>query len=218
MGYKKMVDVDLLSGMGLIFMAYAISFFGLKQKGLFKNPEEEFEILRKEFVAKTALQSANSELKHILQENNIESSEDLEKNITEEELNEAAPATEVVKKPLVNDEDMHRMLKHLLVFMDSDKPFLNPELTIQELSNRVNIQKHHLTYIINNGLHKNFFNFVNEYRVEEFKKKAANTNYDHLTLLAIAFDSGFNSKSSFNNIFKNITGQTPSEYKKGLGG
>jgi len=216
-GYQKLVDVDLLSGMGLIFMAYAISFFGLKQKGLFRNPEDEFEILRKEFVAKTEMQTATSELKNILQENNIEASEDLEKSIADEELNDTEPATEVVKKPLVNDEDMHRMLKRLLEFMDTDKPFLNPELTIQELSNRVNIQKHHLTYIINNGLHKNFFNFVNEYRVEEFKKKAANTNYDHLTLLAIAFDSGFNSKSSFNNIFKNITGQTPSEYKKGLG-
>jgi len=217
-GYKKLVDVDLLSGTGLIFMAYAISFFGLKQKGLFRNPEDGFDILRKEFVAKTEMQTATSELKNILQENHIEASEDLEKNIADEELNDTEPATEVVKKPLVNNADMHRMLKHLLVFMDSDKPFLNPELTIQELSSRVNIQKHHLTYIINNGLHKNFFNFVNEYRVEEFKKKAANTNYDHLTLLAIAFDSGFNSKSSFNNIFKNITGQTPSEYKKGLGG
>ncbi len=216
-GYKKMVDVDLLSGMGLIFLAYAISFFGLKQKGLFKNSSNEFSTYHNELPEKTDMQTATTELKNILQENNIKASEDLEKNIADEEQNKTQPAADVVKKPLVNDEDMHRMLKRLLEFMDTDKPFLNPELTIQELSGRVNIQKHHLTFIINNGLHKNFFNFVNEYRVEEFKKKAANTNYDHLTLLAIAFDSGFNSKSSFNNIFKNITGQTPSEYKKGLG-
>jgi AraC-like DNA-binding protein len=92
---------------------------------------------------------------------------------------------------------------------------LYPELTIQELAEKINIPKHHLTYIINTGLHKNFFNFINEYRVEEFKHRALDPENDHLTLLAIAFDCGFNSKSSFHNIFKNITGQTPSEFKKG---
>ncbi len=215
-GNKKM-DVDLLSGMGLIFLAYVISFFGLKQKGLFK-PDDNF----KHDEAATAepqndFKAAADELKNILEANKIEASADLTSDEAEPAESETATATETVKKPLMSDADMERLLKKLLVFMDEEKPHLNPELTIQELSGKVNIQKHHLTYIINHGLNKNFFNFVNEYRVEEFKRKAANPNLNHLTLLALAFDSGFNSKSSFNNIFKNITGQTPSEFKKGLG-
>jgi len=61
---------------------------------------------------------------------------------------------------------------------------------------------------------KNFYTFINEYRVEEVKKRLVDHQYDHLTFLAIAYECGFNSKSSFNFIFKKSTGMTPSEFKK----
>jgi AraC-like DNA-binding protein len=98
--------------------------------------------------------------------------------------------------------------------MQDEKPYLNAELTIQDLSSALNISKHHLTQVLNHSIGKNFFNFINEYRIEAVKKKIEDKKFAHLTLLAIAYDCGFNSKSSFNNIFKQYTGLTPSEYKK----
>jgi AraC-like DNA-binding protein len=63
---------------------------------------------------------------------------------------------------------------------------------------------------------KNFYNLVNDYRVEEVKRRLEDPQYKHLTILAIAYDSGFNAKSSFNTIFKEKTGSTPSEYLKSV--
>ena len=97
--------------------------------------------------------------------------------------------------------------------MKTEKPHLNPELTIQDLSKQMNITRHHLTEILNNDLGKNFFNFINEYRVAEVKKRLLDEKFEHLTIVAIAFDSGFNSKSTFNSIFKQQTQKTPSKWR-----
>jgi len=98
--------------------------------------------------------------------------------------------------------------------METSKPYLDRELTIYDLSRQLHISRHILSEIINEHMGKNFYNLVNDYRVEEVKKRLENPEYKHLTILAIAYDSGFNSKSSFNTIFKEKTGSTPSEYLK----
>jgi AraC-like DNA-binding protein len=97
--------------------------------------------------------------------------------------------------------------------MEIERPFLNPELTVQDLSKQLNIPRHHLTEILNNDIGKNFFNFINEYRVNEVKKRLLDSKYSHLTIVAIAFDSGFNSKSTFNSIFKQYTDMTPTKWR-----
>ena len=94
------------------------------------------------------------------------------------------------------------------------KPYLDRELTIYDLSRQLQIPRHILSEIINEHMGKNFYNLVNDYRVEEVKSRLETDDYKHLTILGIAFDSGFNSKSSFNTIFKEKTGSTPSEYLK----
>jgi AraC-like DNA-binding protein len=98
--------------------------------------------------------------------------------------------------------------------MENTKPYLDRELTIYDLSRQLDIPRHILSEIINEHMGKNFYNLVNDYRVEEVKMRLESPEYKHLTILAIAFDSGFNSKSSFNTIFKEKTGSTPSEYLK----
>ena len=92
-------------------------------------------------------------------------------------------------------------------------PFINAELTVQDLSKQLNISRHHLTELLNNDIGKNFFTFINEYRVEEVKRRLLDARFEHLTIVAIAFESGFNSKSTFNSIFKQNTGNTPSQWK-----
>ncbi|MCF6366173.1 MAG: helix-turn-helix domain-containing protein [Bacteroidales bacterium] len=116
------------------------------------------------------------------------------------------------KKNVIPDENIEKLIKKVKAFMLEEKPYLESKLSIKQLADMLSIQTYQLSGIINDYLHKNFFDFVNEYRVEEVKKQMQkNKNY---TLLAIAYDCGFNSKSSFNRIFKNLSGLTPSEYQK----
>ncbi|MCX6152269.1 MAG: helix-turn-helix domain-containing protein [Ignavibacteriales bacterium] len=105
-------------------------------------------------------------------------------------------------------------LKKLLALMTNEKPYIDNILTLQKLADRLQITPHHLSQIINEKLNQNFFDFINTYRVEEAKKMLIDPNVQNLTVLAIAEECGFNSKSSFNTSFKKYTGITPSEFKK----
>ena len=98
--------------------------------------------------------------------------------------------------------------------MQSGKPFLDPNLTLAQLSDALEIPSHYLSQVINEVFGLNFFNFVNGYRVEEVKLRILNPKYDSFPVLGIALECGFNSKTAFNRIFKNMTGLTPTEYKK----
>ncbi|RTZ46456.1 AraC family transcriptional regulator [Chryseobacterium arthrosphaerae] len=102
----------------------------------------------------------------------------------------------------------------LLMFMETERPFLDEELSLQKLSLLMEVSTHRLSEVINQDLGTNFYKFVNSYRVEEVKKKLRTPEFDKYSILGIAFESGFNSKSTFNKIFKEETGMTPSEFKK----
>jgi AraC-like DNA-binding protein len=110
--------------------------------------------------------------------------------------------------------DVARYISRIEEYMKKEKPYLDRELTIYDLSDRLDIPRHFISEVINEHMGKNFYNLVNEYRVEEVKGRLSDPKYKHLTILAIAYDSGFNAKSSFNTIFKEKTGMTPSEYLK----
>jgi AraC-like DNA-binding protein len=97
--------------------------------------------------------------------------------------------------------------------MQSEKPFLDNELNLLKLAAHMQITIHTLSYVINEGYGENFAQYVNRYRVEEAKKLLDDPQVAHLSILGIAFDAGFNSKTVFNTTFKKITGLSPSEYK-----
>lgn len=99
-------------------------------------------------------------------------------------------------------------------YMVSEKPFLDSNLSLPQLAGDLEIPSNQLSQIINESIGLNFFDFINRYRVEEVKKKIADPQFDSYSLLGIAFECGFNSKSAFNRIFKNSTGMTPGEYKR----
>lgn len=100
--------------------------------------------------------------------------------------------------------------------METNLFYLNSELTLKSLADNLNIHPNVLSKIINDGLNKNFSDFVNEYRVNAFTEKLHNDKYDNITLLGISFECGFNSKTTFNRVFKNIKGVTPLNYKKSI--
>ncbi len=113
----------------------------------------------------------------------------------------------------LKDSDAEKYVTRLLRHMDTKKPYLEADLTIQDVAESLNIPRHYLTQVINEKLNKNFYQFINEYRVEEVKKLLIDKDYQKFTITAIAFEAGFNSKSAFNSAFKEITGTTPTEYK-----
>lgn len=108
--------------------------------------------------------------------------------------------------------DIAPYIKMLENHLEKDKPYKDRELTIFDLSDQLQIPRHFLSEVINEHLGKNFYTLVNEYRIREVKKRMVDPANKQLTILAIAYDAGFNSKSSFNTIFKQKTGMTPSEY------
>ena len=99
-------------------------------------------------------------------------------------------------------------------YMNREKPYLNPDLNLPRLADELEIKSHHLSQVINDKMETNFFEYINHYRVDEVKAKITNSVYSNYSLLGIAFESGFNSKSAFNRVFKNIAGVTPTQYKK----
>jgi len=102
----------------------------------------------------------------------------------------------------------------LVDYVETEKPYLQSRLSIQDIARAINIPQNHLSQIINEHLGQTFYDFVNQYRVEEFKRRIAHPQYKNYTLISIALDCGFNSKSSFNRIFKKLEGLTPSAYVK----
>ncbi len=111
-------------------------------------------------------------------------------------------------------QEMQAYVERLKHYMVAEKPYLNPELTLALLASELDIPAHHLSRVINEQFNRNFFDFINDYRVEEVKRKLFDPHFESFSLLGIAFECGFNSKSAFNRIFKKSTGLTPSEYKK----
>lgn len=110
-------------------------------------------------------------------------------------------------------EEYYEKLNHSIT---QEKIYTNAELSLNDLASKLEIHPNYLSQIINNKEGKTFYDYINFYRVEEFKKLIAIPENQKFTLMAIAYDCGFNSKSSFNRYFKKITGQTPSQYVKAL--
>lgn len=113
----------------------------------------------------------------------------------------------------LTDPEAKLYAEKLLTLMSSSKPYLNPELNLSQLAGNLGISSHFLSQVINEKFGSNFFDFINEYRVEEFKLKLSDSKYSCFSLLGIALECGFNSKSAFNRIFKQKTGLTPSQFK-----
>ncbi|NRB50058.1 MAG: AraC family transcriptional regulator [Saprospiraceae bacterium] len=106
--------------------------------------------------------------------------------------------------------------RRILSLLEEGHIYLNEELTLGRMAQDIPTTDKKLSTLINHHLHTNFYDLINAYRVQVVKQKLAAKEFEHLTILAIAFDSGFKSKTSFNRIFKKETGMSPSAYKKHL--
>ncbi len=107
-----------------------------------------------------------------------------------------------------------KYIENLSTYFTKHKPYLLPDLTLSQLSEQINIPAHYLSQVINEKLECTFLDFINRYRVEAAKTKLTNPKLSHYTIMAIAYEAGFNSKSTFYAAFKKFSGMTPSAYRK----
>ncbi|GAA4380134.1 AraC family transcriptional regulator [Hymenobacter koreensis] len=121
---------------------------------------------------------------------------------------EAAPApadaTQLAPEQLRWVEQLERLMR-------AERPYLEPDLSLAQLAGRLNTNTTTLSKVINAGFGQNFNDFVNGYRVNEAERLLADSRFQHYSLVAIALESGFNSKSTFNRVFKKLKNETPSE-------
>ena len=110
-------------------------------------------------------------------------------------------------------DDIYKKLMHLF---NREEYYKKNKLSLNELASELDIHPNYLSQIINEREEKNFYEFVNSFRLEEFKRLVKHQKHKEFTLLALAYDCGFNSKSSFNRYFKKHMGRTPSSFVKSL--
>jgi AraC-like DNA-binding protein len=191
---------DYVFGTAVLFVLF-IGYFGIRQVGIF-NPVQP--ILQ--------ASSTESELPGdpgAGAEKSNDESKVIEGNFKPADV----PRKKYVKSGLSGKaaDELHQQLTSL---MDRESTFTESDLTLTELAKRLNVHPNHLSQVINEKEGKNFFDYINSLRTEEFKKLVSDPRNQKFTLLSLAFECGFNSKSSFNKYFKKATGISPSDYLK----
>ena len=172
-----------------------IGYFGIKQVGIFTN---------------TVPQIQNE----ILETSSIEVNKTSNDTLFDEKEIEVQPEKIKYEKSKISSDEVSTIQKNLLVLMQTEKTYTDPELTLSDLAQKINVHPNTLSQIINSVEQKNFYEYINDLRVEEFKKLIAIPDNQKFTLLSLAFDSGYNSKTAFNRNFKKNTGHSPSDYLK----
>lgn len=134
----------------------------------------------------------------------------MEKEIPEEKEETSVP----YKKTGLDEISATQLYQRLLEHMEKEKPYLSDNLSLSILAGQISVSTNQLSQVINQKSANNFFVFVNTYRVEEVKAKLLDTSFSHLSILGIAYECGFRSKSAFNRIFRAQTGMGPLEYQR----
>ncbi|MGR5143070.1 helix-turn-helix domain-containing protein [Photobacterium sp. DNB23_23_1] len=182
-------DSYIARNIGFVIFLCILSFFGIKQTQVFtETPSNKGE---------TAV------------ENTVEEPD------IREEPNDLVKTKS--RAPIIHDEQLQKYLEILEDYVKAKKPYLDSELTLGSLAEMLNIPKHHLTETLNRKLEKNFYSYINEYRLEDLKNLLLDHQNASQSILTLAYQAGFNSKTTFNNFFKKSTRMTPSQFrKKGL--
>ena len=180
----------------VVVFVIMLGYFGIKQVGIFTQqlPPES--------------RSEGKEIKDPIPKTISSALPDLDESDVEE------PRKAKYLKSSLNADSAENIYTDLIQLMIEKKPYTNPELTLDELAQTLKVHRNNLSQVINTYEQKSFYDYINLKRVEEFKRVVALPENQKFTLLGLANNSGFNSKTSFNRNFKNATGLSPTEYLK----
>ncbi|MEZ4970438.1 MAG: helix-turn-helix domain-containing protein [Flavobacteriaceae bacterium] len=186
----------------VLFMGF-MGYFGIKQVGVFSQ--------------NTVLFGSDEQLGlHTNLTGQIQGFERVEEYIRENvvlDTNTIRPPVKVkYEKSALSSEAANDIHSELTSVMRTDKPYKDAELTLNNLAQLINVHPNYLSQVINSKEEKNFYDFINDHRIEEFKRIVDLSENKKYTLLSIAFECGFNSKTAFNRSFKKATGLSPSDY------
>jgi AraC-like DNA-binding protein len=178
-------DDEIIFTLSAVYVFF-LGYYGIKQVGIFTNAEVY--MANKTWVLEPVVENTV-----LLQEHQ-----------------------EVVKysHSQLTDEQLKKIHTSLTNMMEQKRTYIIPELTLAMTADMLDVHPNVLSEVINRMEEKNFFDYINTLRVEEFKSRIMQPENQHFTLLALALDCGFNSKTSFNRNFKSLTGKTPTQYLK----
>ena len=113
----------------------------------------------------------------------------------------------------LNKDKIDEIITGILALMEKEKLYTETELTLKQLADKLQYPTYQVSQAINEGLGKNFYDLINSYRVEEAKRLLTDPKNENYTILSVGFEAGFNSKTTFNTVFKKFTGVTPTEFR-----
>lgn len=128
------------------------------------------------------------------------------------------PSEEKYKANRISEEECKGLYSKLVTYVEKERPYINPDLKMGDLATALGTTSHSLSYVLNQYLNQSYYDFINEYRVAEFKQLVVDNQYSRYTLAALAELCGFSSRASFFRSFKKSTGVTPNEYIRSMGG
>lgn len=172
-----------------------IGYFGIKQVGIFTNTVPQIH----NQIQETPLIKENQEFNDSV--------------FAEKEMN-VQPEKIKYERSKISDDEVNAIHQRLSLLMQSEKIYTNPELTLSDLAQKINVHPNTLSQVINSVEEKNFYDYINHQRIEAFKRLIAIPENQKFTLLSLAFECGFNSKTAFNRNFKKTTNLSPTEYLK----
>jgi AraC-like DNA-binding protein len=124
----------------------------------------------------------------------------------------ADPQDTGVRKDKLSPDELEYWKEQIALVLQKEQLFLQPDITLSALARRLDTNTSLVSYVINTAFEKNFNDFINEFRVQVFLQRVKEAAFSHYSLLSLAYDCGFNSKSTFNRAVKKITGQQPSDF------
>jgi AraC-like DNA-binding protein len=192
---------DDLVSVGIALLVYAIGYTGLRQPEIFRYDSEPTPTSRRSVPPTEAPAAPTAPL-----------SESAQRVASVD-----APASRYERSGL-GDAEAGALKTALLSLMMEEHPYRDPDLTLPNLAERLGTTPHKLSEVLNTEIGQTFYDFINRYRVDDVRRRLAESRSKDLNVLTVAMDAGFASKSTFNQVFKKQTGQTPSTYRKALAG
>lgn len=129
----------------------------------------------------------------------------------------SSPVATIARKPVLSEDEIRTYKARLMELMETKEPFLDSEITLPKLGNMLSLNTYQVSYLINTCFGTNFYVFINNYRLERCKQMLPDPTFGHLSILGIAFEAGFNSKTAFNTTFKKHTGLSPKAFREQCG-
>ena len=198
---QKSENLVLIIGSTLLALVLVLLYVLFQWKGKRKN----FELQKEQMIRdQKILLSENKSLYFQLEK--LYEPSDLDNNDNKSRLR--------LKKSLIPEPSRRKYINEILKFMEEEKPYLDCDLKQSEIAEKIGLTVHQLSEVLNQSLDYNFNNFINLYRVNDAKKLMRDPNYQDYKIMAIGYECGFKSKTSFYRAFKNLVGQTPFEYRK----